>query len=1678
MVAGHRILGIGAGFAVLAVLLVLALVALLLGPGAALSQSAPTVSGVAVTSNAGDDDTYLLGETIRITVTFNETVDVTGSPQLAIDMDPAEWGTKWASYASGSGTDSLTFTYTVVEPNISTQGIAVLANTLELNGGTIKSASSQTDADLSHVGLAHAANHKVDWRLPQASVTDVSITSDAGDDDTYAQDDVISITLTFDETVNVTGTPRLKIDMDPAGWGTKWAGYASGSGTASLTFTYTVVEPNLSTQGIAVLADTLQLNGGSIKSASSQTDADLSHVGLAHAASHKVDWRRSQPAAIPTVTGVMVSSDAVADDTYGLGDVIRITLTFSETVNVTGSPQLVIDMDPAAWGDKPARYRSGNGTANLTFGHVVVEPNISTQGIAVLANTLQLNGGSIKSASSQADADLSHTGLAHDANHKVDWRREPGQPNRAPVVNAGTWNYQQFIGNNNAPRGILVSKSFYQVFSDPEGDELTYSVSIPDRYRQLLNEFSIGLDYRTPENSHRPLEAFHRVWFRAEDDQAWEAITPPLADPLIVTATVTATDPDGLSVSLDGDFLIDWEIHPVRESRQVCERTPAVRDAIMGMIPDVSDCADVTNAHLAAITGDLHLGGQGISTLQAGDFDGLSSLNAVDLQNNRLISLPADIFQGLSMARWVRLHDNRLLTLDEDTFSGMDNLRAVELGTNNLKTIPSGLFKENTKLHTISLNNNELATVPVGAFSGLVNLHTLRLHDNRIITLPAGLFHDLAALTTLRLDDAVNPQVCNRSDKEVSDLLSLLPNNDITCRQVTDGDIADAKPNAGVCSRTPAVRTAIVSKASGVHDCAAVTNERLATIAGNMDLSQRGLTTLRAGDFAGLRNLEGLSLRYNRLTGLPEGAFDDLSALAWLKIDNNQLTVLPSGIFSELDNLSTLWLNNNRLSTAPAELFDGLDTLDTLHMYSNDFTTLPAGLFADLTTIPMLWLDHAVTPRLCSLPEEERGVILERLPDISDCRLVTDGDISLATAAIPSLPVCDRTPQVRDGILRMISGVSNCADVTEQHLAAITGDLLIGRQGITILKAGDFDGLSNLNGLVLQHGQLTTLPRGVFDDLTNLRWLRLNDNALTELPPDIFSNLTRLERLYLGSNSLITVPASLLANNSSLHTLTLDNNDLTRLPGGLFDGLTALATLYLNENDLTTLPAGLFADLTGIETLRRDDAVNPRLCERPQEEQDAILDSFPDISDCRLVTDSDVDSLSLPNIILIMADDLGYGDLGSYGQETIKTPRLDAMATAGMRFTDFYAGHTVCPPSREALLTGRHTGHTALRGGSWTTDDRICDSRTTIAQMLQSAGYRTAVIGKWGVGGESTPGQPNDKGFDYFYGFLEHRHAHNAYPDMLVRNKDQVKLANVLQRERTFWYGGFAKDKGKVEFAQDLLMEDALRFIEEASDASQPFFLYLPLTPPHANTGPQDSGMEAPPDGYGQYAEESWNHVHKSYAAMVSYLDKDIGRLLDKLVELGVANDTVTFVTSDNGPHDEGGVSRTHFNSAGPLSGGKRSLKEGGIRVPLIVHWPGSIAAGSVSDHVSASWDFMPTLAQIAGAPTPEGSDGVSMLPTLKGDDGQAVHDYLYWNFHWWDWSRRQQADVRAARWGNWKAIWGNFLDMQLYDLSNDLGETRNVAGANPDVVRKMREIETEAHVDKSLVRAGFCYIE
>ena len=405
------------------------------------------------------------------------------------------------------------------------------------------------------------------------SVTGVTVSSAPAAGDTYVLGETVRVTVSFSEAVTVDtagGAPRLAIDMDPAEWGQKWARYESGSGTASLTFAHTVVEPNFSSQGVAVLADSLELDGGTIASAASGAGAVLAHEGLGHDLAHKVDWQRS--ASAPSVTDVVVSSVPASGDTYLLGETVRVRVDFSEAVTVDtagGVPRLAIDMDPAEWGQKWASYESGSGTSSLTFAHVIVEPNFSSQGVAVLAGSLEPDGGTITSAASGTAAVLAHSGLSHDPAHKVDWQRSApasGQesPNRAPEVNTAAAAYGQLTGVNNAPRGVLVSKPFYEVFSDPDGDELSYTAEITAGDAALVDELDITLDavVRWPGQKWPPVGAFDRVWFKAEADSDWKAKNPVPAHRPLVTVTLTATDPDGLTASVSGVFKIWWETYP------------------------------------------------------------------------------------------------------------------------------------------------------------------------------------------------------------------------------------------------------------------------------------------------------------------------------------------------------------------------------------------------------------------------------------------------------------------------------------------------------------------------------------------------------------------------------------------------------------------------------------------------------------------------------------------------------------------------------------------------------------------------------------------------------------------------------------------------------------------------------------------------------------------------------------------------------------------------------------------------------------------------------------------------------------------------------------------------------------------------------------------------------------
>ncbi len=434
-----------------------------------------------------------------------------------------------------------------------------------------------------------------------------------------------------------------------------------------------------------------------------------------------------------------------------------------------------------------------------------------------------------------------------------------------------------------------------------------------------------------------------------------------------------------------------------------------------------------------------------------------------------------------------------------------------------------------------------------------------------------------------------------------------------------------------------------------------------------------------------------------------------------------------------------------------------------------------------------------------------------------------------------------------------------------------------------------------------------------------------------------------------------------------------------------------------------------------------------------------------------------------PNVIFIMADDLGYGDLGCYGQQVIKTPRLDQMANEGMRFTQFYAGCPVCAPSRSVLMTGLHTGHTHVRGNAGGEDTRIQslrDEDVTVAEILKPLGYRTALIGKWGLGEVDQPGFPLRQGFDYFYGYLSQVHAHNYYPEFLYRNDTQVKLRNEVQLpegKQPGFLSGYATKR--VDYSHDLIAGEALQFVRE--NATAHFFLYLALTIPHANNeGARMSGNGAEVPTYGIYASEDWPDQDKGQAAMISRMDGDIGRLLDLLRELSIDEHTIVFFTSDNGPHDESNHNLERFKPSGPLRGIKRALTEGGVRVPMLARCPGRIQAGSVSEHIGYFADILPTLAELTGAKLETPTDGISIVPTLLNSGTQPQHEYLYWEFY-------EQGSRQSVRFGDWVAIRQPMLtgNVTLYNLAVDVSEKQDVAGEHPDVVAKAVGFLDEAHV-------------
>jgi arylsulfatase A len=459
-----------------------------------------------------------------------------------------------------------------------------------------------------------------------------------------------------------------------------------------------------------------------------------------------------------------------------------------------------------------------------------------------------------------------------------------------------------------------------------------------------------------------------------------------------------------------------------------------------------------------------------------------------------------------------------------------------------------------------------------------------------------------------------------------------------------------------------------------------------------------------------------------------------------------------------------------------------------------------------------------------------------------------------------------------------------------------------------------------------------------------------------------------------------------------------------------------------------------------------------------------------------------------PNIIFILADDLGYGELGAYGQRRIRTPRLDRMAAEGMRFTQLYAGSTVCAPSRATFLTGRHTGHSYVRdnhelGGFRDEEERgqlpLPAGHPTLARWLREHGYTTAIVGKWGLGGPGSDGVPTKQGFDFFFGYLDQKQAHNFYPTHLWRNEERFALRNTYFSPHQALDGdpndprSYAKYRGQ-DYAVDVMTDQAVGWIR--ANASKPFFLYFAPTLPHLALQVPEPAVkeyegafpETPYTGNNQYLPHRTPRA--AYAAMITYLDAQVGRVLDAISAAGLDERTLVIFTSDNGAtFDVGGAPTKFFESHRHLRGHKTNLYEGGIRVPMIARWPGRIRAGTLSDHIGANWDMWATFAELAGGTAPPDTDGISIVPTLLGRSGQRAHESLYWEFH-------ARGASQAVRMGRWKGIRNEVAKrpdapIELYDLDTDVSETKNVAASNPDVVKRiellMRTSRTPAVLPK-----------
>lgn len=437
-----------------------------------------------------------------------------------------------------------------------------------------------------------------------------------------------------------------------------------------------------------------------------------------------------------------------------------------------------------------------------------------------------------------------------------------------------------------------------------------------------------------------------------------------------------------------------------------------------------------------------------------------------------------------------------------------------------------------------------------------------------------------------------------------------------------------------------------------------------------------------------------------------------------------------------------------------------------------------------------------------------------------------------------------------------------------------------------------------------------------------------------------------------------------------------------------------------------------------------------------------------------------------PNIIFILSDDLNWGDTGPFGQKLIKTPNIDLLAQEGMKFTQAYAGNAVCAPSRSCLMEGKHPGHARVRDNGYRSyRESLRPGDVTVASLLQKAGYKTGLFGKWGLSVNNQPGLPNDMGFDEFFGYLNQQHAHTYYPEFLYQNKEKVffpgnqehfKLENYSRPSPYDAEGKVQplgmKDPSKGTFSFDVYAEKSLEFVRKHKE--EPFFLYLAYTLPH--------GPLIVPE-LGEYNDRDWPIQHKEWAAMVTRMDTEIGKLLKLLKELNLDENTLILFAGDNG--NPNGYDKRYqterkvpgisefFNLKSPTRGGKGNTYDGAFHVPAIARWPGKVASGSVSDHIWAFWDFLPTATELAGISTPANTDGLSFLPTLLGKQ-QKQHEYLYWEFN----------QNQVLRYGKWYVHKANGRKTELYDLPADPGQHNDLSTKYPEIVRKAEEIMRKSH--------------